>query len=99
MNNASSENDSPYINEMLVAQLVRIHLQCGRPGLVLRSFNGLEPGGPESTDMKVKERKRLIFLGLRRKPIKHLHGACSFHEGLRCPLNGVKVQGTFSRGS
>ena len=38
---------------------------------VLRSFNGLEPGGPESTEKKI-ERKRLIFLGLRRKPIKPL---------------------------
>ena len=39
---------------------------------MLRSFNGLELGGPESTDKKVKERKRLIFLGLRRKPVKPL---------------------------
>ena len=39
---------------------------------MLRSFNGPELGGPESTDKKVKERKRLIFLGLRRKPIKPL---------------------------
>ena len=38
----------------------------------MRSFNGPEPGGPESTDKKVKERKRLIFLGLHRKPIKPL---------------------------
>ena len=45
------------------------------------------------------ERKRLIFLGLRRKPIKPLHGACSVHGGLRRPLDGVKVQSTFSRGS
>ena len=40
--------------------------------LMLRSFNELEPGGPELTDKKVKERRRLIFLGLRRKPIKPL---------------------------
>ena len=39
---------------------------------MLRPFNGPELGGPESTDKKVKERKRLIFLGLRRKPIKPL---------------------------
>ena len=45
------------------------------------------------------ERKRLIFLGLHRKPIKPLHGACSVHRGLRCPLDGVKVQSTFLRGS
>ena len=45
------------------------------------------------------ERKRLIFLGLRRKPIKPLHGACSVHKGLRSPLDGVKVQSTFLRGS
>ena len=36
---------------------------------------------------------------LRRKPIKPLHGACSVHEGLRRPLDGVKVQSVFSRGS
>ena len=40
--------------------------------LMLRSFNGLEPGGPESTDKKVKQRRRLTFLGLRRKPIRPL---------------------------
>ena len=50
-------------------------------------------------DKKVKERKRLIFLGLHRKPIKPLHGACSVHGGLRRPLDGVKAQSTFSRGS
>ena len=66
---------------------------------VLRSFNGPEPGSLESMIRKVKERKRLIFLGLHRKPIKPLHGACSVHEGLRRPLNEVKVQDTFSRGS
>ena len=37
---------------------------------------------------KVKERRRLIFLGLHRKPIKPLHGACSVHGGLRHPLDG-----------
>ena len=42
-------------------------------------------------DKKVKERKRLIFLGLHRKPIKPLHGACSVHGGLRRPLDGVKA--------
>ena len=47
-------------------------------------------------DEKVKERKRLIFLVLCRKPIKPLHGACSVHGG---PLNGVKAQRAFSRGS
>ena len=66
---------------------------------MLRSFNGLEPGGLELTDKKVKERKRLIFLGLHRKLIKPLHGACSVDEGLRRPLDGVKAQSTFSRGS
>ena len=50
-------------------------------------------------DKKVKERKRLIFLGLHRKPMKSLHGACSIHEGLRHPLDGVKAQSAFSRGS
>ena len=38
---------------------------------VLRSFNGPEPGGPKSTQKNV-ERKRLIFYGLRRKPVKPL---------------------------
>jgi len=66
---------------------------------LLRSFNGPEPGGPESTDKKVKERERLIFAGLCRKPIKPLHRACSVHGGLRRPLNGVKAQSAFSRGS
>ena len=48
---------------------------------------------------KVKERKRLIFLGLHRKPIKPLHGACSVHRGLRRPLGWVKAQSAFSKGS
>ena len=66
----------------------------------MRCFNGLEPGGPESMIRKEKrERKRLIFLGLYIKPIKPLHRACSVHEGLRCPLDGVKEQSAFSRGS
>ena len=39
---------------------------------VLRSFNGPEPGSLESMIRKVKERKRLIFLGLHRKPVKPL---------------------------
>ena len=55
---------------------------------LLRSFNGPEPGSLESMIRKVKERKRLIFLGLHRKPIKPLHGACSVHGGLRHPLDG-----------
>ena len=42
------------------------------------SFNEPEPGGPESTGKKVKERKRLIFLGLCRKPTKPLA------QGLLC---------------
>ena len=50
-------------------------------------------------DKKVKERKRLLVLGLHRKPIKPLHGTCSVHEGLRHPLDVVKAQSTFSRGS
>ena len=66
---------------------------------LLRSFNGPEPGGLESFDKKVKERERLIFAGLCRKPIKPLHRACSVHGGLRRPLNGVKAQSAFSRGS
>ena len=41
--------------------------------VLLRSFNGLEPGGPELKIRKWKrKRKRLIFLGLHRKQIKPL---------------------------
>ena len=68
-------------------------------GILLRSFNGPEPGGPESTGKKVKERKRLIFLGLCRKPTKPLAQGGSVHKGLRHPLDGVKAQSTFLRGS
>ena len=50
-------------------------------------------------DKNVEERKRLIFLGLHRKPIKPLHGTCSVHEGLRRPLDGEKAQSTFLRES
>ena len=42
--------------------------------------------------MIVKERERLMFLGLRRKPIKPLHGAYSVQEGLRRPLDGEKAE-------
>ena len=45
--------------------------------IMLRSFNGLEPGGPTMIESK-GERKRLIFLGLHRKPIK------SLTQGLLC---------------
>ena len=48
--------------------------------------------------MIVKERERLMFLGLRRKPTKPPHQACSVHDSLRRPLDGVKVQSAFSRG-
>ena len=34
----------------------RLYVFCWQ--ILLRSFNGLEPGGPESTDKKVKERER-----------------------------------------
>ena len=64
--------------------------------LLLRSFNGPEPGGPESTNKKVKETKRLIFLVYAESP---WHGACSVHRGLRRPLDGVNAQSAFSRGS
>ena len=50
-------------------------------------------------DKKIEERKRLIFLGLCRKPIKPQHGTCSVHVGHRHPLDGEKVQSTFLRGS
>ena len=48
---------------------------------------------------KVEESKRLIFLGLHRKPIKPRHGTCSVHEGLRRPLDVAKAQSTFLTGS
>ena len=65
---------------------------------VLRSFNGPEPGGLELIEKKV-ERKRLIFLGLCRKPIKLLAWGllCSWRpqapsrwgEGTECLLERV----------
>ena len=60
--------------------------------LMLRSFNELEPGGPELTDKKVKERRRLIFLGLRRKPIKPLA------QGVLC-LRRSQVPSWWSEGA
>ena len=39
---------------------------------LLRSFNGPEPGAPESMIRNKGERKRLIFTGLCRKPTKSL---------------------------
>ena len=50
-------------------------------------------------DKNVEERKRLIFLGLHRKPIKTPHRTCSVHGGHRLPLDGVRAQSTFSKGS
>ena len=38
----------------------------------MRSFNGPEPGAPESMIRNKGERKRLIFTGLCRKPTKSL---------------------------
>ena len=55
----------------LISHAHLVQLQLLLAGLVLRSFNGPEPGGPESTIRK-RERKRLRFLGLCRKPIKLL---------------------------
>ena len=40
---------------------------------------------------KQRREKRLIFLGLRRKPIKPQHGTCSVHIGRRRPLESWKV--------
>ena len=55
--------------------------------IVLGSFNGPEPGGLESTIRKLKkERKRLIFPELHRKPIKPLDRACTTHIGTGHPL-------------
>ena len=47
---------------------------------------------------KIEERKRLIFLGLCREPIRPQHGTCSVHIGHRHPLDGENVQSAFSRG-
>ena len=71
------------------------------PGKLLWSFNGLEPGGPESMIRKEKrERKRLIFLGLCRKPIKSFDTElASLTKAPGTLSNGVKGQGAFSRGS
>ena len=38
-----------------------------------------------------RREKRLIFLGLSRKPIKPQHGTCSVHVGRRRPLESQKV--------
>ena len=51
---------------------------------VLRSFNGPEPGGLELIEKKV-ERKRLIFLGLCRKPIKSLARGLLFSRRPQAP--------------
>ena len=40
---------------------------------------------------KQRREKRLIFLGLHRKPIKPQHGTCSIHVGHRHPLESWKV--------
>ena len=40
---------------------------------------------------KERREKRLIFLGLRRKPIKPQHGTCSVHVSCRHPLESWKV--------
>ena len=40
---------------------------------------------------KIEEKKRLIFLGLCRKPIKPLHRTCSVHVGHRRLLSVAKV--------
>ena len=71
------------------------------PGKLLWSFNGPEPGGPESMIRKEKrERKRLIFLGLCRKPIKPFDtGLASLMKASGALSRGVKAQYTFSRGS
>ena len=54
----------------------------------------------ESTIRKEKREKRLIFLGLHRKPIKPFDtGLALLHRGTRRPLEGVKAQCDFSRGS
>ena len=40
---------------------------------------------------KLEEKKRLIFLGLCRKPIKPQCGTCAVHVGHRRPLELLKV--------
>ena len=68
-----------YINSCIRKLLEEYNTDENISGYLLRSFNGLEPGGLESMIRKLKrERKRLIFLGLCRKPIKPLT------QGLHC---------------
>ena len=40
-------------------------------------------------DKKVKERKKLVFPGLHREPIKPYNRACTSHEGSGHPLEEV----------
>ena len=40
---------------------------------------------------KIEEKKRLIFFGLHRKPIKPLYGACSVYVGHRRHLRVAKT--------
>ena len=47
----------------------------------------------------IRKRKRLIFLGLRRKPIKSLAWGLLCSRRPQVPSYGVKVQSTFSRRS
>ena len=63
------------------------------------SFNGPEPGGLESTIRKLRERKRLMSPGLRGKPRALFLGLALLHVGTRHPLEWVKAQCAFSRGS
>ena len=59
------------------------------------SFNGLEPGGPES-----KREKEAAIPWFRRKANRALFlGIELLHLGTSRPLEWVKVQGAFSRGS
>ena len=71
------------------------------PGKLLWSFNGPEPDGPESMIRKEKrERKRLIFLGLCRKPIQPFDtGLASLTKAPDTLSSRVKAQCAFSRGS
>ena len=74
------------------------HLSTGDAEM-LRSFNGPEPGGPESTIRKERRERGWYSLVYTESQESPWHGACSVHGGLRRPFDGVKAQSAFSRGS
>ena len=66
---------------------------------VLGSFNGPEPGGPESMIRKWKRERGWYSLVYAENQQSPWHRACIAHKDTRRPLERGKAQGTFSRGS